>query len=119
MWLKIKVWTKVTLFALVFLYILIFLVMNGDRSVEFWYFYNRKPELPVLVLVLCAFLAGVLITILLRTTFTTLKQIRDLKSRGRAERLQREVEAMKTKAAMLRTKPGIEESAAASGDLAD
>ena len=114
MWPKIKVWTKVVLFAVLFLYLLIFIYMNGDKTASFWYWPKREPQWPVLFLVLGSFLAGVLITILLRTTFNTLRQIRDLKSRNRAERLQREVEAMKTKAAMLRTKHGPEETASAS-----
>ena len=104
MWLKIKVWTKVVLFAVLALYLLIFIYMNGDKTASFWYWPKREPQWPVLFLVLGSFLAGVLITILLRTTFTTLRQIRDLQARTRAERLQREVESMKTKAAMLRTK---------------
>jgi uncharacterized integral membrane protein len=113
MWLKIKVWTKVVLFVLVFLYVLIFIYMNSDKTASFWYWPKREPQWPVLFLVLGSFLAGVLITILLRTTFKTLQQIRDLQARTRAERLQREVESMKNKAAMLRTKQGPEEPAPA------
>ena len=114
MWLKIKVWTKVVLFAVVFLYVVIFVAKNSERPVTPWFWFGKEPPTSVLILVLCAFLLGVLATILLRTTFKTLQQIRDLQSRTRAERLQREVEAMKTKAAMLRTKQGPEESAATS-----
>jgi uncharacterized integral membrane protein len=111
MWLKIKVWTKVILFALVFLYVLIFIYMNGDKTASFWYWPKREPQWPVLFLVLGSFLAGVLITILLRTTFQTLRQIRDLQARSRAERLQREVETMKAKAAALRTKEAPDDAA--------
>ena len=113
MWLKIKVWTKVVLFALVFLYVLIFIYMNGDKTASFWYWPKREPQWPVLFLVLGSFLAGVLVTILLRTTFNTLRQIRDIQARTRAERLQREVESMKTKAAMLRTKEAPGDAATA------
>jgi len=104
MWLKIKVWTKVVLFALVFLYALIFIWMNGDKTAKFWYWPRHEPEWPVLFLTLGAFLTGVIATILLRTTFKTIRQVRELKARSRADRLHREVEAMKTKAAMLRTR---------------
>ena len=104
MWLKIKVWTKVVLFSLVFLYALIFIWMNGDRTAKFWYWPRHEPELPVLFLTLGAFLAGVIVTILLRTTFKTMRQVRELQARSRADRLHREVEAMKSKAAMLRTR---------------
>jgi uncharacterized integral membrane protein len=106
MWLKIKVWTKVVLFSIVFLYALIFIWMNGDRTAKFWYWPRHEPEWPVLFLTLGAFFTGVIVTILLRTTFKTIRQVRELQSRSRADRLHREVEAMKTKAAMLRTRDG-------------
>jgi len=106
MWLKIKVWTKVVLFSLVLLYALLFIWMNGDKTATFWYWPKHEPQWPVLFLTLGAFLTGVIVTILLRTTFKTISQVRELKSRSRAQRLQREVDQMKTKAAMLRTRDG-------------
>jgi uncharacterized integral membrane protein len=108
MWLKIKVWTKVVLFALLLLYVLIFIYMNGDKTASFWYWPKREPVWPVLFLVLGAFFTGVMVTILLRTTFTTIRQVRELQSRNRAGKLQREVAEMKTKAAMLRTRETAE-----------
>ena len=109
MWLKIKVWTKIVLFALLALYALVFLVKNSGREVQFWYWYNRDPQLPVLTLVLATFVVGVIGTILIRTTFKTLRQVRELQSRGRSERLQREVDEMKMKAATLRTREELAE----------
>lgn len=109
MWLKLKVWSKIVLFALLFLYLAIFIYKNSDKSASFWYWWNREPQWPVLYLVLGAFVIGVLVTVLLRTTYKTIAQVRELQARSRAERLQREVEEMKTKAAMLRTRdPGQE-----------
>src|SRR5688572_27482816 len=120
MWLKIKVWTKVVLFALLFLYLLIFIWMNGDKTAELWYWPKRQPKMPVLFLAIGAFLSGVIVTILLRTTFKTLRQIRELQSRSRAEKLQREVDAMKAKAATLRTREDAATAAPATTDpLAD
>ncbi len=118
MWLKIKVWTKVTLFGLLFLYVLIFIYQNSDKTAKFWYWRGREPEPSVLVLVLCAFLTGVVGTVLLRTTFKTLRQVREMQTRSRTERLTREVTEMKAKAAMLRTKPaaGAEGSGASPHD---
>lgn len=104
MWLKIKVWTKVVLFALVILYALLFIAKNSERPVNPWFWFGREPQTSVLVLGVSAFLTGVVVTILLRTTFKTVKQIRELQSRSRADKLQREVEMMKTKASMLRTR---------------
>ena len=105
MWLKIKVWTKVALFGVLALYVLVFLFQNSDKTAKFWYWRGREPEPSVLVLVLVSFLTGVIATVLLRTTVRTVRQIREMQTRARAERLEREVAAMKNKAAMLRTKP--------------
>jgi uncharacterized integral membrane protein len=111
MWLKIKVWTKVTLFGVLALYAAIFLLQNMGRDVEFWYWFGRAPQLPVLLLVVGAFAAGVVLTVLLRTTFKTIRQIRELQSRSRNEKLQREVRDMQTKAAALRTRESLETAA--------
>lgn len=113
MWLKIKVWTKVVVFGVVFLYSLIFIWMNGDKTAKFWYWPKHEPEWPVLFLVLGAFLTGIVVTILLRTTFKTLRQVRELQARSRADKLHREMETMKAKAAMLRTR-----DAGAGGEIA-
>ena len=104
MWLKIKIWTKVAVFAFVAVYLLIFYLKNSGRDVEFWYWYGRAPQTPVLLLAGLSFLAGVLIAILVRTMFKTLHQVRDMRNRSRTERLEREVADMKAKAAMLQTK---------------
>jgi uncharacterized integral membrane protein len=104
MWLKIKIWTKVALFAFVAVYLLIFFLKNNDRDVQFWYWYNRAPQTPVLLLAGLSFLAGVLIAILVRMMFKTVHQVREMRNRARTERLEREVADMKAKAAMLQTK---------------
>jgi hypothetical protein len=44
-------------------------------------------------------------TILTRTTFRTLRQIREMQERGRTEKMHRELQGMKAKAGMLRPKP--------------
>jgi len=62
----------------------------------------------VVLLAVCAFLAGVLTTVLWRTTWVTLRQLRDLRERQRIERLERVDREMKAKAAMVRTKPAGE-----------
>ena len=116
LWLKIKIWTKVTLFAFLAFYILVFVVKNGDRQSKFWYWFGRDYDVPLLFLVLFAFLSGCLTAILLSTTFRTIRQVKELRARSRSERLEREVEDMKTKAAMLQTKPG---GSTAGGGLAD
>jgi uncharacterized integral membrane protein len=104
-WLKIKVWTKLLLFAVVAVYILVFVAKNSETKVDIWVFPNRRPTQSVLVLVLVVFLCGVLVTLLVRTTLTTMRQIRDLRERGRAQRLEKQVSDMQTKAAKLQIKP--------------
>jgi uncharacterized integral membrane protein len=110
MWLKIKVWTKVILFGLLALYALFFLINNGTQEVSFWYWFGREPRLPAIVVVAAAFATGVIGTILVRTTFKTLRQIRELQARSRSEKLQRDIDEMKTKAAALRTRENVTET---------
>jgi hypothetical protein len=105
LWLKIKVWTKVALFALLFVYVLAFIFKNIEPRVDLWVWFFKPPiNLSVLLLALVSFLIGVLGTILSRTTFKTLRQVRNLRERTRGERLEREMAEMRTKAAMLRSR---------------
>lgn len=104
MWLKVKIWTKVVIFVVVAIYLLIFFLKNNDRTVQFWYWYNRAPEASVLLLVTLSFLFGVAVAILVRMMFKTIHQVREMRNRSRTERLEREVSDMKAKAAMLQTR---------------
>lgn len=106
LWLKIKVWTKITLFLLLVIYVLIFITENNSQKVEFWFFPTKPAaETSVFLLTLYAFLAGVIGFVLVRTTFATIRQVRDLQHKTRTERLEREMAEMRTKAALLRPKP--------------
>jgi uncharacterized integral membrane protein len=104
LWLKIKVWTKVFIAFALLVYAVVFVYQNSSRSVTPWFWFGHEPPTSVLVLVLCSFLVGVIGTILFRTTIKTLRQFRNLRERTRAERLEREMAEMRTKAAMLRSK---------------
>ena len=104
-WLKVKVWTKAAIFGLVLVYVIVFVANNSAERVKVWFWLNVMPETTVLLLVLYAFLAGVLVTILARTLARTFRQFRELQERQRADRLERELGEMKSKAAMLRAKP--------------
>jgi hypothetical protein len=111
LWLKIKIWTKGLLFGAAILYGALFLYNNSSREpVKFWYWFNREPQVSPLLMIFLAFLAGVIVTILLRTTFKTIRQIRDVRDKGRLERLEREHAEMKAKAAMLQTKTTVSQS---------
>lgn len=108
LWLKIKIWTKVTVALLIGLYILIFVYKNSGQPVAFWYWFNRKYEGSLLSLVAFAFLIGGLVAILATTTLRTIRQVKELRARTRSQRLEAEVQDMKTKAAMLQTKSTID-----------
>ena len=118
LWLKIRVWTKVGIVFALFVYAAVFVYQNSARPVRPWFWFGREPDTSVLVLVLCAFLLGVVGTVLFRTTMKTLRQIRHLQERTRAERMEREMAAMRAKAAMLRSRgAGGGDEAAAETDL--
>lgn len=106
-WLKVRVWSKVTLLALVIVYALLFVANNTGQTIRLWLFFGNIPETSPLVLALLSFVAGVVGTLLVRTTLLTIKQIRELRARNRAGRLEREVQDMKTKAAMLKSSAAL------------
>ena len=103
LWLKIKFWTKLTITGLVALYLIIFIAKNS-QPVEVWYWYKGQMQMPKLLLVAASFVTGIVTMFLIRTTFRTIRQVRDLTARSRTERLEREMEDMKSKAAMLQTR---------------
>jgi len=106
LWLKIKVWAKLLLFAALVIYVGTFIAKNIEPQVQLWvWYFEPRLDMSVLLLVLVAFLIGVIGTVLSRTTFKTIRQLREIRQRTRSDRLEREVEEMKMKAAMLRARP--------------
>jgi hypothetical protein len=105
-WLKIRIWTKIVVFVLLAIYAIIFLIANSSKPVTVWIWGTYTINL--LPLIFFTFLFGVIATILVRTTFRTIKQIQELRGRARSERLQREVNEMKAKAGRLQTRPEVE-----------
>jgi hypothetical protein len=77
------------------------------KPLKFWYWIDHQADTSVLVLVLWAFVTGVVGTILIRTTVKTLRQIREMQERGRTEKMHRELRDMKAKAGMLRSKGDV------------
>ncbi len=105
LWLKIKIWTKGIIFGALLIYVLVFLLKNSDETANIWFwFFKTKYQISVLILAVAAFLVGVLGTVLVRTTLRTIHQVRDLRQRGRLDRVEREQAEMKAKAAMLQVK---------------
>src|SRR5690348_5044085 len=104
LWQNIKLWTKLILTAAVLLYVLLFVYNNTGTDVRLWWWFGHEPQASVFLLTIGAFFVGVIATILIRTLWKTLRQIRNMKDRSRTGRLEREMAEMKSKAAMLQTR---------------
>src|SRR5436189_6026803 len=88
LWMKIKVWTKCIFALLLLLYALFFAYNNSDPTTV-WLWFGHSPTYSKLVLLAIAFFAGVICTILVRTTMRTLRQIRDIRNRSSTDRIER------------------------------
>jgi uncharacterized integral membrane protein len=110
-WLSIKAWIKGIIFSLILIYAILFVYNNSGKDVDFWWWFKHLHHTSVFLLVAGAFFAGVLCTIVVATTLKTLRQIRDLRSRSRQDKLERNLADMTAKAAMLQTRstenPGV------------
>src|SRR3954470_18411567 len=104
MWLKIKVWTKIILGSVLALYALLFVYNNTGKQVDFWWWFGKPTSASVFTLSLVGFLSGVVTAILIRTTWKTYSQIRELQRRSRQQRVERDLTEMKSKAGMLKTR---------------
>jgi len=102
-WLKVKIWLKTTLAAVLFIYALLFIYNNSNEQVHFWWWFGHNYEHEKLTFGFAAFVGGVILTIVVRTTFTTMRQLQDLQTRGRSQRMERDIQDMKEKAARLQT----------------
>jgi lysylphosphatidylglycerol synthetase-like protein (DUF2156 family) len=106
LWLSIKVWTQRILLALLAIYAIFFVLKNSGDPVNFWFWFKHEPaKTTVFILSAIAFVAGMVVMLLLSTAIRTVKQVKELRSRGRQEKMERELADMKAKAAMLQTKP--------------
>ncbi len=103
LWLKFRIWSKIVLVAIIVIYAAIFIYSNAGKHIDVWLW--GKYEASLLGLMFFTFLFGVLTTILVRTTFRTVRQVKELKARSVAERRERETAEMKEKVARLQTKP--------------
>lgn len=103
MWLSIKIWSKVVIVTLLAICVLVFVLYNLNKPVTIWLWNDRPTTL--LSVVFYTWVLSVLGTLLVWTTYKTLRQFRDMRHRSRTDRLEREMADMKTKAAMLQTRP--------------
>jgi uncharacterized integral membrane protein len=106
LWLKIRVWTKVTIVAVIALYILLF-IFNNTSEVKFWWWIGHEHTSSVFVLSVVAFLAGGIFALLARTTWTTIRQIGELRSRTRMIKLEKNLADQQRKASKLQTRSSV------------
>ena len=96
-WLKLKLWTKGIVFGLIGLYVIVFLSRNWNVRVagllDFVFTDFQNPH--VLLLMLFTAVVSVIGWWLLRPVVGTIRQFRDLRERGRAARLEKDVAEMK------------------------
>ena len=102
LWIQIKFWLKTTLISMAAVYAGLFIYNNSGatRVVTFWWWFGHQPETSVFFLAFIAFVAGSIVTLLVRTTFATMKQYK----KAKAARLLREREDQLLKASKLQTK---------------
>jgi hypothetical protein len=105
LWLKIKIWTKILLFSIVVIYLGIFIYNNSDQPLTIWVWFGKEFRTSALEMIPALLLAGVFGTLVVRMAFRALKQIRELKERNAAAKMQNDLAEIKAKAAMLQTKP--------------
>ena len=103
-WLKIRIWTKTVLYVALLLYALLFF-FNNTADVTIWYWFGKSFTGATWWVMLFVFAGGAIAAMLIRTIFKTIHQIRELKNRNQTTKMQRELAEMKSKAAMLQTKP--------------
>jgi hypothetical protein len=105
LWLKFKVWSKISLFAAALIYVLTFIAENASIDVHIWVWFGKRIDSTLLKLAPCLLLTGVVGTLLVRMAFSTVRQIREMRQRGRQEQLHKDVADMRSKAEKLQTKP--------------
>ncbi len=108
LWLRIWISIKVGIVLLLLIYVGCFVSLNNKHDTELWIWYGTIVQSSTLQLAFFSFLAGVIATVLVQTSFKTLRQIRDMQDRSRNQRLQRQTDDARTKAAMLRAKPATD-----------
>ncbi len=102
LWLKIRVWSKIIFFSIIALYILLFALNNLTTKTKLWVFFGQEWtfESSVLLMALGAFVLGIIATLLTRTIFRTMAQLREMKRK----RMEKEAVAIISRASKLRTR---------------
>jgi hypothetical protein len=112
--LRFWLWIKAIVLGAVILYLILFVAKNSDKSMRVWLWIGREPDVSLLGLISTLLAAGVLLTLLIKTVFTTIRQLQEARAKARTARLEREVAEMRAKAEMLQKR----DSAAAAPSFA-
>ena len=104
--LKAWLWIKSIVLGAVVLYILLFVFNNNNKPVRVWWWFGPQTEVSLLSLIFTVLAMGVLVTLLVRTVATTVRQIQETRTRTRTMRLEKEVAEMRAKAEMLQKREG-------------
>jgi uncharacterized integral membrane protein len=107
LWLKFKIWTKIGLLSVLVIYLLLFVFKNSDQELTIWWWFGRVFQTSALELILISLLAGVIVTFAVRMAVRAIGQIRQLRDRNAAMRMQRDMSEIKAKADMLQVKPVV------------
>jgi len=103
LWLKIKVGTKIAIFAILTIATLLFVFNNSNQRVTIWLW--NSYETTLLKVLFFTVLVSVIFTVLIGTAFRTIRQIKEIRTRSRSQKLEDEIRDMKAKASMLQTRP--------------
>jgi hypothetical protein len=98
-------WTRVAVIVVVSLYALLSLWCNSGKSVEVWYWFNRREETSIVALAVASFLAGGVICSTSLALFTATLRYRRTREHRRERAIAEQREQLAKKASMLRTKP--------------
>lgn len=111
-WQKLKLWLRIAVLGLVVIHALIFIFLNLSIVVEprLHMVYTTYDRPNFLVVMLCTSIISIFGWWLFWLVFRTIRQLRTANDRARADKLEREMADMKSKAAKLQTRPDVDPS---------
>jgi uncharacterized membrane protein YciS (DUF1049 family) len=110
--LKVWLWIKALVLAAVILYLILFVANNNEKSMKVWLWIGREPDVSLLGLISTLLATGVVLTLLIKTVITTIRQIQEARAKSRTLRLEKEVAEMRAKAEMLQKRDAASSSTA-------
>jgi hypothetical protein len=110
MWQKVKLWTKLVVLGIVLVHALLFIFLNLGTVIEprLSLIYASYDRPNFLVVTLVTSMISIFGWWMFWIVFRTFRQLRQANTRARTDRLEREMEEIKSKAAMLQTRPDVD-----------